>query len=270
MSNTFLGGPRVVIQEGMEIKTSRELEAMKRAGQVVAHTLKALEAAVEPGITTGDLDAVARNEIARHGAIPSFVGYRGFPAAVCVSINEQIVHGIPGNLKIREGDLVSVDVGAIVDGYHGDAAVTVGAGEINEESRRLIEATRESLVEGIAAAWPGARIGDISSAVQYVAESRGYSVVREYVGHGIGRRMHEEPSVPNYGKPGRGIQLKEGMALAIEPMLNVGTWRTTLMEDQWTVVTEDGSLSAHFEHTIAITKDGPVVFTQLDTGKSTK
>lgn len=264
MNKTFLGGPRVVIQEGMEIKTSRELDRMKQAGKVVAHTLKALRAAIEPGITTADLDFVARSEIARHGAIPSFVGYRGFPAAVCVSINNEIVHGIPGDRVINEGDLVSVDVGAIVDGFHGDAAVTVGAGEITEEAQRLIDATRESLDKGIEAAVIGARIGDISHAVQTHAESLGYSVVREYVGHGIGRRMHEEPSVPNYGKPGRGLQLREGMALAIEPMLNIGDWTTSLMNDGWTVITRDGSLSAHFEHSIAITSEGPIVMTTLD------
>ena len=264
MNKTFLGGSRVVIQEGMEIKTPRELERMKKAGKVVAHTLKALQAAVKPGITTGDLDFVARSEIARHGAIPSFVGYRGFPAAVCVSINNEIVHGIPGERVINEGDLVSVDVGAIVDGFHGDAAVTVGAGEISEEAQRLIDATRDSLDCGIKAAVIGARIGDISFAVQNHAEYLGFSVVREYVGHGIGRRMHEEPSVPNYGKPGRGLQLREGMALAIEPMLNIGDWTTSLMNDGWTVVTRDGSLSAHFEHSIAITSEGPIVMTRLD------
>ena len=264
MNKTFLGGSRVVIQEGMEIKTPRELERMKQAGKVVAHTLKALQAAVEPGITTADLDFVARSEIARHRAIPSFVGYRGFPAAVCVSINNEIVHGIPGERVINEGDLVSVDVGAIVDGFHGDAAVTVGAGEISEEAQRLIDATRDSLDCGIEAAVIGARIGDISFAVQNHAESLGFSVVREYVGHGIGRRMHEEPSVPNYGKPGRGLQLREGMALAIEPMLNIGDWTTSLMNDGWTVVTRDGSLSAHFEHSIAITTEGPIVMTRLD------
>jgi methionyl aminopeptidase len=264
MNETFLGGTRVVIQEGMEIKTPREIEAMKRAGQVVAHTLKALRSAIKPGITTGDLDYVARSEIARHGAIPSFVGYRGFPAAVCVSVNEQIVHGIPGELVIQEGDLVSVDVGAIVDGFHGDAAITVGAGEISNAAQRLIDATRESLNRGIEAAVVGARIGDISNAVQSYAEEHGFSVVREYVGHGIGRQMHEEPSVPNYGKPGRGLQLREGMALAIEPMLNIGDWTTKLLPDNWTVVTGDGSLSAHFEHSIAITSKGPIVMTKLN------
>ena len=263
MNKTFLGGPRVVIQEGMEIKTPREIDLMKQAGRVVAHTLKALKTAIEPGITTGDLDAVARAEIARHGAIPSFVGYRGFPAAVCVSVNEEIVHGIPGDRVIQEGDLVSVDVGAIVDGFHGDAAVTVGAGDITEEAQRLIDATRESLEQGIQASVVGARIGDIGNAVQTYAESLGYSVVREYVGHGIGRRMHEEPSVPNYGKAGRGLQLREGMALAIEPMLNIGDWNTSLLPDAWTVVTRDGSLSAHFEHSIAITGDGPIVMTRF-------
>ena len=264
MNETFLGGPRVVIQEGMEIKTSRELEAMKRAGQVVGHTLKLMRESIKPGITTAELDYLARSEIARHRAIPSFLGYRGFPAAICVSVNEQIVHGIPGDLVLQEGDIVSVDCGAIVDGFHGDAAITVGVGKITDEAQKLIDATRESLECGIRAAVVGARIGDIGHAVQTYAEGEGYAVVREYVGHGIGRRMHEEPSVPNYGKPGRGIRLREGMALAIEPMLNVGDWTTSLMDDGWTVVTGDGGLSAHFEHSIAITKDGPIVMTRLE------
>jgi len=263
MGNTFLGGSGVVIEEGMEIKSPRELEAMTRAGRVVGGVLEALQAAVKPGIKTRDLDTVARAEITRRGAIPSFLGYRGYPACVCVSINEEIVHGIPGDKVIMEGDVVSLDVGAIVDGYHGDAAVTVGCGKITHQAQSLIDAARDALMAGIEAAHPGARIGDISWAIQRLAESRGYNVVRQYVGHGIGRRMHEEPAVPNYGKPRRGVLLRKGMALAIEPMLNIGTWRTRVMEDNWTVVTEDGTLSAHFEHTIAITGDGPVILTKL-------
>ncbi|MFQ5933090.1 MAG: type I methionyl aminopeptidase [Dehalococcoidia bacterium] len=247
----------------MVMKSPQELEAMLRAGKVVAHTLAALQEAIEPGMRTKDLDAIAETEIRSRGAVPSFIGYRGFPASLCVSINEEIVHGIPGDKVIQEGDIVSMDVGAIVDGFHGDAAVTVGVGEVTPEAQRLIDTTRGALLAGIEAARSGARLGDVSAAVQATAESRGYSVVREYVGHGIGRRMHEEPAVPNYGKPGRGILLQEGMALAIEPMLNVGGWKTRLLEDNWTVVTEDGSLSAHFEHSIAITDAGPQVLTQL-------
>ena len=258
-----MGKPLVAIEEGMVVKSSRELEAMKKAGLVVAFTLEALQAAVRPGMRTKELNDIARDEICKHGATPSFVGYRGFPASVCISINDEIVHGIPGDRVILEGDVVSMDVGAIVDGFHGDAAVTVGVGKITPQAQKLIETTREALSAGIEAAESGSRIGDISAAVQSVAESRGYSVVREYVGHGIGRKMHEEPAVPNYGTPGRGILLQKGMALAIEPMLNVGTWKTRVLDDNWTVVTEDGSLSAHFEHSIAITEDGPVVFTQL-------
>ena len=247
----------------MVIKSPQELDAMRRAGKVVALALAALQEGITSGMRTSDLDAIAEAEIRRHGATPSFIGYRGFPASLCVSVNNEIVHGIPGNRVIQDGDIVSLDVGAIVDGFHGDAAVTVGVGQITSEAQRLISAAQEALVAGIEAARPGGRLGDISAAIQSLAESRGYSVVREYVGHGIGRKMHEEPAVPNYGKPGRGIPLQQGMALAIEPMLNIGGWKTKVLNDNWTVVTEDGSLSAHFEHTIAITDLGPEVLTQL-------
>jgi methionyl aminopeptidase len=198
------------------------------------------------------------------GAYPSFKGYRGFPATICVSVNEQIVHGIPGNRVIREGDIVSMDVGAIVEGYHGDSAVTVGVGTISPEAQRLIDATREALEVGIQQALAGYRVGDISWAIQQYSETLGYGVVREYVGHGIGRALHEEPSVPNFGDPGRGPLLELGMAIAIEPMLNVGGCETKVLEDDWTVVTADGGLSAHFEHTVAITERGPEVLTALE------
>ena len=260
---TFLGKPMVAIEEGMVIKSPQELKAMRKAGRVVAHTLAALQKAVMPGMRTRDLDAIAESEIRKHGAIPSFIGYRGFPASLCVSINKEIVHGIPGDRAIREGDIVSLDVGAIVDGFHGDAAITVGVGQISIEAQRLIDAARDALSSGIEAARMDSRLGDISFAIQTLAESRGYSVVREYVGHGIGTKMHEEPAVPNYGKPGRGILLQKGMALAIEPMLNMGNWKTRVEDDDWTVVTEDGSLSAHFEHSIAITDGKAEVLTQL-------
>ena len=226
---------------------------MRQAGKVVAEVLKILSEQVEPGMKTKELDAIAAREAERLGAQPSFKGYHGFPATLCVSINDEIVHGIPGGRVLCEGDIVSLDFGAIYNGFQGDAAVTVGIGEISPEAKQLMEATEGSLGAGISAACPGARLGDISAAIQNYAESRGYSVVREYTGHGIGRDMHEEPQVPNFGLPGTGPVLGEGMTLALEPMLNAGDWHTWVGADYWTVLTADGSLSAHFEHTIAIT-----------------
>ena len=245
------------------IKSPRELEAMREAGQVVARMIAAITRAVAPGMTTKDLDDAAVQELRKHDAKPAFLGYMGFPATICTSVNEEIVHGIPGNRVLKDGDLVKCDVGAIVDGMHGDAAVTLPVGEVSPEALRLIEATRESLNEAIAQVRSGARLGDIGEAVQKYAEARGYGVVREYVGHGIGRRLHEEPQVPNYGVAGRGQMLRKGMAIAIEPMLNLGTWRTQTLEDGWTVVTADGQLSAHFEHTMAVGEDGAEVMTRL-------
>ena len=242
---------------------------MRRAGEVVARVKVLIRDAVRPGITTGELDRIAEDEIRRVGATPSFKGYLGvgtvpFSGTICTSINHEIVHGVPGDIVLAKGDILSVDVGAIVEGLHGDSAFTIGVGEIGEEAARLIGATRESLRLGIAQAKAGARVGDISSAVQTYAESQGYEVVRQYVGHGIGRALHEEPQVPNYGMAGRGPLLKRGMAIAIEPMLNIGTWETEQLDDGWTVVTADGSLSAHFEDTIAITEDGVEVLTTPD------
>jgi methionyl aminopeptidase len=234
---------------------------MREAGRVVAQTKAKLLEAIQPGISTSEMDRIAEREIRRLGATPSFKGLYGFPATICVSIDEQIVHGIPSGRTVREGDLVSVDVGAVVSGFHSDSAFTVGVGEITEEARRLIEATRKSLRLGIAQAKAGARVGDISAAVQGYGEEMGYGVVRQYVGHGIGRALHEDPQVPNYGVPGRGPLLREGMALAIEPMFNMGDWETRQLEDGWTVVTADGSLSAHFEDTIIITASGSEVLT---------
>ncbi len=245
------------------IKSPRELEAMRQAGQVVARMIAAITRAVEPGMTTQDLNDVAVQELGKYDAKPAFLGYMGFPATICTSVNEEIVHGIPGSRVLKEGDLVKCDVGAIVDGLHGDAAVTLPVGKVSDEALKLIEATRQSLNEAIAQVRAGARLGDIGEAVQRYAEDRGYGVVREYVGHGIGRRLHEEPQVPNYGVAGRGQMLRAGMAIAIEPMLNVGTWRTRTLEDGWTVVTADGSLSAHFEHTMAVGEDGAEVMTRL-------
>jgi len=245
-------------------KRADELEKMRRAGRVVGETLEILQKAVRPGVTTAELDEIAEREIRARGAIPSFKGYRGFPATICTSLNSEIVHGIPGKRVLKEGDLMKLDCGAIVEGYHGDAAVTVAVGEVSPEALKLIEATERALQAGIAEARPGNRIHDIGAAVQTVAEGAGFSVVREYVGHGIGRALHEDPPVPNYGKPGTGLALEAGLVIAIEPMVNVGSYGTRLLPDGWTVVTADGALSAHFEHTIAITDDGPEVLTAVN------
>lgn len=239
---------------------------MREAGGVVAAAMDLLVSSIYPGMKTRELDAIASREIKRLGAKPSFKGYRGFPANICVSVNEELVHGIPGDRVLREGDIVSLDLGAIVDGYHGDAAVTVGVGKVALEADRLIEVTRLSLELAIKQAKVGNRVGDISSAVQQFGEAQGYGVVREYVGHGIGRALHEEPSIPNVGEPGKGPLLRPGMTIAIEPMLNLGTWQTRVLKDSWTVVTADGALSAHFEHTLAVTEDGPQVLTSLGGG----
>ena len=219
-----------------------------------------------PGVTTADLEAVADEIIVgKYGAIPSFKGYRGFPGMVCASINEEIVHGIPGQRVLNEGDIVSVDVGVIYKGYHGDSAITVAVGEIDAESQRLMDVTAESLRVGIAAAMPGSWTSDISKAIQKYVEGQGYSVVREYTGHGIGRQMHEDPQIPNYYEPriGGRIRLRPGMTFALEPMVNVGDWKTRVLGDDWTVVTADGKRSAHFEHTVAVTKNGPEILTRL-------
>lgn len=247
---------------GITLKSSAELHQMRLAGQVVSAVIEVLLESIKPGIKAKDLDYIAAREIERLGAKPSFKGYRGFPATICVSFNEEIVHGIPGERIVSDGDVLSLDVGAIVGGYHSDSAVTVAVGSVDSVVSDLIETTRLSLEEGISKAIAGGRIGDVSSAVQNFAEPRGYGVVREYVGHGIGRALHEEPSVPNFGDAGKGLLLRSGMVIAVEPMLNMGSWRTRLLEDDWTVVTEDGSLSAHFEHTVAITDQGPEVLTR--------
>lgn len=217
--------------------------------------------AIRPGVTTNDLDKIAEQEIKRLGAQSNFKGYLGFPATICVSINEEIVHGIPSNRRMREGDIVSVDVGATINGFHGDSAFTVGVGQITQQAQKLIDDTKESLRLGVVQAKAGSRVGDISAAVQKYSEERGYGVVRQYVGHGIGRALHEDPQIPNYGIPGRGPLLREGMAIAIEPMLNLGMWETVQLDDGWTVVTADNKLSAHFEDTVAITENGPEVLT---------
>lgn len=245
-------------------KTENEIAAMRRAGRIVAMILKTMVEQIRPGMETKELDTIAARELEKRGAKSSFKGYRGFPANLCVSINEEIVHGIPGKRVLHEGDVVSLDFGAIFDGFQGDAAVTVGVGKISGESKELIDVTRGALEAGIKAAYAGARLGDVSYAIQdYVEHQRkGYKVVREYTGHGIGRDMHEEPQITNFGLPGSGPVLKKGMTLALEPMVNAGDWRTRVGDDQWTVYTYDNSLSAHFEHTIAVTDGEPEVLTK--------
>ena len=246
------------------LKTKAEVAKMRRAGRVVAEMLEECEKAARPGMTTADLDQVAREVLTRRNAKSNFLNYHGFPAVICTSPNNVIVHGIPGAYVLQDGDILSLDCGAIIDGYHGDAARTIPIGSVSGEAERLIKTTRESLLAGIEFVRKGARISDIGHAVQTAAEGEGFSVVREYVGHGIGTAMHEEPQVPNYGPPGKGIKLKVGHVLAVEPMVNAGTARTKLFEDGWTVLTADGRLSAHFEHTIAVTDDGPEVLTVAD------
>jgi len=236
---------------------------MRQAGQIAAEALLHLSKMIKPGITTAKLDLLARSFIQNHHAKPAFLGYRGFPASICTSLNEEVVHGIPGLRRMVEGDIISIDVGVSYKGYYGDAACTFPVGKISALARKLIDVTRESLIQGIKKAVPGNRLFDISHSIQAFVEKHGFSVVRNYVGHGIGSAMHEEPQVPNFGLPGKGLVLEEGMVLAIEPMVNVGTWEVKTLKDQWTVVTKDKSLSAHFEHTVAILKSGPKVLTTL-------
>ncbi|HEY8425471.1 MAG TPA: type I methionyl aminopeptidase [Limnochordales bacterium] len=243
------------------LKRPDEIARMRAAGRIVGQLLEEIGRRIRPGVTTAELDRFAEAFIRERGAIPSFKGYRGYPASICTSVNEQVVHGIPGDRPLREGDILSVDVGVVLDGYHGDAARTFPVGEVDERARRLLEVTEQALWAGIEQARVGRHLSDIGHAIQRLVESAGLSVVREFVGHGIGRQMHEEPQVPNYGLPGRGVRLRAGMTLAIEPMVNEGASDVTILEDQWTAVTVDGSRSAHFEHTVAITDDGPVVLT---------
>lgn len=249
---------------GIIVKSSEEIEIMRQAGRIVALILEELVGRIEPGMNTGELDAITARQLSRHGVTSSFKGYRGFPAYLCVSVNEELVHGIPGRRVLLEGDIVSLDVGVIFRGFHGDAALTVGVGRISPQAEALLEATEGALKAGIASAHSGAHLSDISAAIQSFAEARGFSVVREYVGHGIGREMHEDPQIPNFGLPGQGPVLQKGMTLALEPMVNAGGWRTKVAGDQWTVTTADGSLCAHFEHAIAITDGEPEILTRLD------
>jgi methionyl aminopeptidase len=244
------------------LKSPQEIDRMRRAGRVVAGTIDAVLKAVRPGLATRELDDVAEKVILGEGAVPSFKGYRGFPASICVSVNEQVVHGIPGDRRLSEGDVLSLDFGAIWEGYHADSAVTVFVGEPpSPEAEKLVRVTEDALEAGISQIRAGRRLSDVGHAVQQVVEGAGFSVVREYVGHGIGRNLHEDPQIPNYGQPGRGPEIKPGLVIAVEPMVNLGDWPTRVLKDNWTVVTADGSLSAHFEHTVAVTEDGPEVLT---------
>jgi len=243
-------------------KSPEEIEQMRRAGRIVADTIDELLERVRPGVTTKQLDEIAERSIRGAGAVPSFKGYRGFPASICTSLNEEVVHGIPGKRRVGEGDILKLDVGAIWEGFHADSAVSLYVGEApSDVVDKLLRVTEESLAAGISELRPGKRLSDVGHAVQQLVEGAGFSVVREYVGHGVGRLLHEDPQVPNYGDPGRGPEIKPGLVVAVEPMVNVGDWRTDVLDDDWTVVTADGSLSAHFEHTIAVTAEGPEVLT---------
>lgn len=245
------------------LKTNRELALMREACAISAGALKIAGEAVEPGVTTAEIDKLAYDYIKAQGAEPNFLNYAGYPATACISINDEVIHGIPGNRVIKAGDIVSIDLGAKIHGFNGDNAATFAAGDISPEAKRLCDTTRESLYEGISKAVAGGRIGDIGAAVASYCEKRGFSVVRDYVGHGVGKNLHEDPSVPNFGTPGRGVRLLPGMTIAIEPMINMGKAGVKQLSDGWTVKTKDGSLSAHFEHTVAITPDGPKIMTVI-------
>lgn len=244
-------------------KSKEEIELMRMSNQLVAKLLQKLKGLVRPGITTRELDAAAERFIVSSGGIPAFKGYNGYPACICTSVNNVVVHGIPGDLVLHDGDIISIDAGIKLNGYCGDSTITVPAGTISKDAARLVKVTAEALDIGIAKAVPGNRIGDISHAIQSFVESNGYSIVRDFVGHGIGKEMHEEPQVPHFGSPGTGPKLKEGMVIAIEPMVNAGDWRLRILQDNWTAVTVDGSLSAQFEHSVAITANGPDVLSRL-------
>ena len=245
----------------IHIKSKREIELMRCAGRIAANALAAAGRAVAPGITTGELNELIKKSIEKDGAYPSFLGYAGFPGAACISVNDQVIHGIPGSLKLCEGDLVKIDVGATYQGYIGDCANTFAVGKISEEAQKLIDVTRQSFYEGIKFAHEGNRISDISHAIQSYVEDNGFSVVRKYIGHGVGAKLHEEPEVPNYGAPGKGARIVNGMTIAIEPMVNQGVYTVKELSDGWTVKTTDGKLSAHYENSVLITEDGPEILT---------
>ncbi len=245
------------------LKTKREIEIMRRAGRLVAQSHELVRQHIKPGITTREIDQIVEDFLRSQNAIPTFKGYNGFPYSICASVNEEVVHGFPSNRKLQTGDIISVDIGATFEGYVGDSAKTFFVGEVDDEKRRLVEVTRQSFYEGIKFARESYRLSDISHAIQQYAESAGFSVVRDYVGHGIGKKMHESPQIPNFGKPGKGPRLQEGMVLAIEPMINVGTYNVKVLDNNWTVVTVDGKPSAHYEHTVAITDGEPMLLTVL-------
>lgn len=245
----------------IEIKSDSEVAIMREAGRILADVLDIVMAAVQPGVRETDIDDLVRAEFTARDVVPTFLGYNGYPATVCISVNDKIVHGIPSRRAFRDGDVVSIDLGCTHRGFVADSARTVALGHVPQEVSELVAATKQALDVGIEQVAPGNRLGDVGAAIQQVAEVRGYGLVREYVGHGVGREMHEEPQVPNYGEPGRGIKLRKGMVLALEPMFNLGTWRTTRDPDDWTVRTADGSLSAHFEHTVAVGEYGPLLLT---------
>jgi methionyl aminopeptidase len=251
----------------ISLKSLREIEIMRRANVIVAEVLQDLKLRVAPDVTTLELDTIAEELTLKKKAIPAFKGYsvggRIYPRCLCASINDEIVHGIPSKRALRDGDIIGLDYGVIYDGFYGDSAITVGVGKVSDEAQRLMDVTEQCLYRGIQELHEGKRLGDLGAAVQRLAESAGFSVVRAFVGHGIGKKLHEEPPVPNYGEPDRGLRLKEGMVLAIEPMVNVGSYEVEIKEDGWTAVTKDGSLAAHFEHSVAITKDGPYILSQL-------
>ncbi len=245
------------------LKSFQEIELMRQAGRIAGEVLHEMSQAVKPGVTTAGLDNLALCCIRKNNAEPAFLGYNGFPASICTSINEELVHGIPGLRRLKNGDIVSIDVGVLYKGYYGDAAATFPVGKVSPLAAQLIEVTRESLKHAVKKAFPGNRLYDISHAVQSYVESKGFSVVRNYVGHGIGSNLHEEPQVPNFGLPGKGPRLEAGMVLAIEPMVNAGAWEVETLDDQWTVVTKDRNLCAHFEHSVAILQDGPEILTSF-------
>jgi methionyl aminopeptidase len=247
----------------IELKNIEQFDRMRAAGGIVAEVLEIMKEVVQPGVTTKDLDRLAEEHIRKRGAVPAFKGYNGFPATLCTSVNEEVVHGIPSLRALKNGDIISIDCGALFDGYYGDSAITLPVGKISKEDEKLLAVCAESLKLGIAQAWKSNRLFDISHAIQTYAEENEMSVVRDYVGHGIGRKMHEEPEIPNFGKPGRGPRLEVGMALAIEPMVNLGGYQVETLEDKWTVVTKDRRASAHFEHTVAIMEQGPEILTRI-------
>lgn len=251
------------LEERIILKSAPDIEKMRRSNRVVAEILQEVKAAVKPGVKTRALDELAEALLKKHRARSAFKGYNGYPAVLCTSVNEEVVHGIPSDRVLREGDLLSLDFGAVCDDYYGDAAITVPVGVVSEEAQRLLRVTEESLYKAIEQARPGKHVGDISAAVQRHVESQGFSAVRDFVGHGIGKFMHERPQVPNFGIPGRGVRLKAGMTLAIEPMINAGGYEVVVLDDGWTAVTRDRSLSAHFEHSVAVTENGPVILSQL-------